>query len=328
MAASGISSSCTHTALQSRPTLPQGACAARYARFEARACASSYMNRTTGKHFLTGQALIFSQGNLQSGSRSRGLVTVQAGLGDRAARVVKGYSFFYGDSAAKSLEDPRKMLDQAVAEMKEDLVKMRQASAEVMSTQKMLETKYTQAQASADQWYRRAQLALDKGEEELAKDALRRKKSFSDNAAMLKKQLDQHTRASSQLMTNIRMMENKVAEAMSKKETLKARALTAETTKQLNESITSMVTGLKSSTSGSLAAFERMEQRVVAMEAEADAVGQLGASDALEGKFALLEGGFSGVEDDFQQMKKNMADKGRLSQKPAEQKPTSIYWTS
>lgn len=38
-----------------------------------------------------------------------------------------------------------------------------------------------------------------------------------------------------------RMMENKVAEAMSKKETLKARALTAETTKQLNESITSMV---------------------------------------------------------------------------------------
>ena len=52
-------------------------------------------------------------------------------------------------NAAKSLEDPRKMLDQAVSEMKEDLVKMRQASAEVFSTQKMLETKYKQAQASA-----------------------------------------------------------------------------------------------------------------------------------------------------------------------------------
>ena len=55
-----------------------------------------------------------------------------------------------------------------------------------------------------DQWYRRAQLALDKGEEELARDALRRKKSFSDTAAMLKKQLDHHTRATSQLTTNIR----------------------------------------------------------------------------------------------------------------------------
>ena len=51
--------------------------------------------------------------------------------------------------AAKKLEDPRRMLDQAVSEMKEDLIKMRQASAEVMSTQKMLESKYTQAQASA-----------------------------------------------------------------------------------------------------------------------------------------------------------------------------------
>ena len=55
-----------------------------------------------------------------------------------------------------------------------------------------------------DQWYRRAQLALDKGEEELARDALRRKKTFSDTALMLKKQLDQHTRATSQLTTNIR----------------------------------------------------------------------------------------------------------------------------
>lgn len=49
----------------------------------------------------------------------------------------------------KSLEDPRKMLDQAVSEMKEDLVKMRQASAEVMSTQNMLESKYRQAQTAA-----------------------------------------------------------------------------------------------------------------------------------------------------------------------------------
>ena len=51
--------------------------------------------------------------------------------------------------AVKSFEDPRKLLDQAVSEMREDLVKMRQAAAEVMSTQKMLETKYRQAQASA-----------------------------------------------------------------------------------------------------------------------------------------------------------------------------------
>lgn len=54
-----------------------------------------------------------------------------------------------------------------------------------------------------------------------------------------------------------------------------------------------------------------------------------GSSDALlEGKFALLEGGYSGVEDDLQQMKKNMADSGRLGSQPPVQKPTTIYWTS
>lgn len=48
---------------------------------------------------------------------------------------------------------------------------------------------------------------MDKNEESLARDALRRKKSFADTAAMLKKQLDQHTKASSQLRTNIRYVQ-------------------------------------------------------------------------------------------------------------------------
>lgn len=64
--------------------------------------------------------------------------------------------------------------------------------------------------ALQDQWYRRAELAMEKREESLARDALRRKKSFSDTAAMLKKQLDQHTRASSQLMTNIRYSKDRI----------------------------------------------------------------------------------------------------------------------
>ncbi|KAL3155964.1 hypothetical protein ABBQ32_012958 [Trebouxia sp. C0010 RCD-2024] len=326
MLAATMSSNCLHCSLLSRPAMRQPSSTRN---ISAPHSMIASIRTSSSRGFLAG-ARITGHNGIVSGSRSRRITVTQAGLGDRVSRVAKGYTFFYGDKAAKSLEDPRKMLDQAVSEMKEDLVKMRQASAEVFSTQKMLETKYTQAQASADQWYRRAQLALDKGEEELARDALRRKKTFSDTALMLKKQLDQHTRATSQLTTNIRMMESKVAEAMSKKETLKARALSAETTKQLNESIVSMVSGLKSSTSGSLAAFERMEQKVVAMEAEADAVGQLGggSGDALEGKFALLEGGFSGVEDDFQQMKKNMAESGRLGSKPPVQKPTTIFWTS
>ena len=49
-----------------------------------------------------------------------------------------------------------------------------------------------------DSWYRRAQLALSKGEEELAREALRRRKTFTDAESALQKQLDQHTRATQQ----------------------------------------------------------------------------------------------------------------------------------
>ncbi len=52
---------------------------------------------------LAGQAKIASQGGLQSQSQSRRSSIVQAGLGDRAARVMKGYTFFYGDSAGRLL---------------------------------------------------------------------------------------------------------------------------------------------------------------------------------------------------------------------------------
>ena len=53
-------------------------------------------------------------------------------------------------------------------------------------------------------WYRRAQLALNKGEEELAREALRRRKVFTDTEAMLQKQLAPHTQATQQLLGNIR----------------------------------------------------------------------------------------------------------------------------
>jgi hypothetical protein len=76
-------------------------------------------------------------------------------------------------------EDPEKILDQAVADMQGDLIRLRQAAAEVTASQKKMQNKYEQAAATADDWYRRAELALSKGDEELAKEALTRRKAFS-----------------------------------------------------------------------------------------------------------------------------------------------------
>jgi phage shock protein A len=75
---------------------------------------------------------------------------------------------------------------------------------QVMASQKQLETKFKAAQQTADDWYRRAQLALQKGDEELAKEALKRRKSFQENADGLKNQFTAQKAATDGLLSNTR----------------------------------------------------------------------------------------------------------------------------
>ena len=230
---------------------------------------------------------------------------------DRAARLVVSANRFnrlggvigsYANSLVSAAEDPEKILDQTVIEMQEDLVKMRQASAQVIASQKQLENKYKQAQATADDWYRRAELAMSKGDEELAREALSRKKSYQENADSMKANLAEQEKAVEKLISNTRFLESKMAEAKSKKDTLKARAASAKT----NKAVQDLVSGV--STSSALSAFEKMEEKVMGMEAEAEAVGMLTASNDLEDKFKALEGG--GVDDDLAALKSKMLGDG------------------
>jgi phage shock protein A len=195
-------------------------------------------------------------------------------------------------------EDPEKVLDQVVTEMQEDLIKMRQASAQVMASQKQMEAKFKQAQATADDWLKRAELAVSKGEDDLAREALKRRKAYQDQADGMKAQLEAQQKAVDQLIANTRVLEGKLAEAKSKKDTLKARAASARTSKQVQEMVGSL------NTSNAVVAFDKMEEKVIAMEAESEAVGMLVAGDGLESKFAALEGGT--VEDELAALKGGM----------------------
>lgn len=104
------------------------------------------------------------------------------GLFDRIKRVV---SANLNDLVAKA-EDPEKMLEQAVVEMQEDLVQLRQGVAQAIAAQKRTEKQYNDAQNEINKWQRNAQLALAKGDENLARQALERKKTFTDTSNALK----------------------------------------------------------------------------------------------------------------------------------------------
>uniref|UniRef100_A0A453G7C5 Membrane-associated 30 kDa protein, chloroplastic n=1 Tax=Aegilops tauschii subsp. strangulata TaxID=200361 RepID=A0A453G7C5_AEGTS len=125
---------------------------------------------------------------------------IRSNLFDRLTRVVRSYA----NAILSSFEDPEKILDQAVLEMNDDLIKMRQATAQVLASQKRLENKYKAAEQADADWYRRAQLALQKGEEDLAREALKRRKSYAENASSLKAQLDQQKSVVENLVSNTR----------------------------------------------------------------------------------------------------------------------------
>ncbi|KAB2093401.1 hypothetical protein ES319_A02G092800v1 [Gossypium barbadense] len=232
-----------------------------------------------------------------------GAIGTRMNLFDRFARVVKSYA----NALLSSVEDPEKILEQAVIEMNDDLVKMRQATAQVLASQKRLENKYKAAQQASEDWYRKAQLALQKGEEDLAREALKRRKSYADNASSLKAQLDQQKSVVENLVSNTRLLESKIQEAKSKKDTLKARAQTARTATKVNEMVGNV------NTSNALSAFEKMEEKVMAMESEAEALGQL-TTDDLEGKFALLES--TSVDDDLANLKKELSGSSQKGELP------------
>ncbi|XP_057435800.1 probable membrane-associated 30 kDa protein, chloroplastic [Lotus japonicus] len=221
----------------------------------------------------------------------------------RFARVIKSYA----NAIISSFEDPEKILEQAVLDMNNDLVKVRQATAQVLASQKQLESKYTAIQKASDDWYRRAQLALQKGDENLAREALKRRKSYADNATALKMQLEQQRNVANSLVSKTQLLESKIQEAKSKKDTLKARAQSAKTSTIVSEMVSNI------STSSALAAFDKMEEKVLTMEAQADALNQL-STDNLEGKFALLEN--SSVDDDLEELKKEIYGSSKRGELP------------
>jgi phage shock protein A len=213
------------------------------------------------------------------------------GLFDRVSRVVRAN---LNDVVSKA-EDPEKILEQTIIDMQEDLVQMRQAVASAIASQKRSQQQHNQAQTEANNWQQRAQLAIQKGDEGLAREALVRKKTNSETAASLKTQLDQQSTMVDTLKRNLIALEGKISEAKTKKDMLKARASAAKANEQLQNVVGRMGTG------SAMGAFERMEEKVLQMEAKSQAAAELAGAD-LESQFALLESG-GDVDDELAAMK-------------------------
>lgn len=217
------------------------------------------------------------------------------GLFDRISRVLRAN---LNDVVSKA-EDPEKILEQSIIDMQEDLVQLRQAVAQAIATQKRTQQQYNKAETEVNSWQQRAQLALTKGDENLAREALQRKKAQTETATALKSSLDQQTTTVDTLKRNLIALESKISEAKTKKDMLKARISAAKAQEQIQSAVG------KLGTSSAMGAFERMEEKVLMAEARAQSTQELTGNN-LEEQFKLLEGS-SDVDDELMAMKAQLA---------------------
>ena len=187
---------------------------------------------------------------------------------------------------------------------KNDLVKLRQSYAEITATQRRLLKQKEQADAMSQDWYTRAQLALQSGKEDLAREALSRRQQQLDSATNLQIQIDQQNIAIDKLYEGMQTLESRILESKAQKENLIARARTAESTQKVND----MLSGITGTTS--MDAFNRMQDKVEALEAAAEVSSEMGRTpsgralpgSSIETQFRLLEAS-NAVEDELKKMK-------------------------
>ena len=207
--------------------------------------------------------------------------------------------------ATDALEDPEVVLKQAVDDMAVERQKVAQALAGLKSSSNSTRRQIARAEHGATSWLARAQLAVAKGDEALARQALQRRQADLSIIAAREAQLREQAVVEDKLRDSLLTYDAKLAEARGRKDTLVARAQQAK----LSAAAAKAVAGLDSTSA--LAAFERLEQKVERLEAEAEALAELpGAADPLAAAFARLESE-PAVESELRRLKQAARDGSR-----------------
>ncbi|MCL2726330.1 MAG: PspA/IM30 family protein [Polyangiaceae bacterium] len=220
------------------------------------------------------------------------------GIFSRLAQLIKSN---LNDLISKS-EDPEKMLNQVVLDMNTQLVEAKKQVASSIADEKRLAKQYEQEMAQAGEWERRAMMAVRAGNEELAKEALARKKEHDQLAQTFNEQWTKQKTSVDQLKKALRMLNDKIEEAKRKKNILVARKKRAEAQKSIQETMH----GLRDQSA--FETFDRMEGKIDQLEAEAEAAGEIQeeyTGDTLASRFQHLER-TAGADEDLVALKRKM----------------------
>ena len=178
-------------------------------------------------------------------------------------------------------EEPEKMIKQVILDMQNQLLQVKTQVAIAIADQHLLMKKQKENEQSADEWVRKAELAVDKSQDDLARAALERSMTARQVAQSFAEQVADQTTQVENLKTALRKLEMKLAEAQNKSDVLIAQHRRSRALSRASDARMSMGDGSKE------AAFERVKDKVQHAEAVSQAKEEL-AVDSVDDRLAAL----------------------------------------
>lgn len=201
-------------------------------------------------------------------------------------------------------EDPVKMLNQFLRDMEEDIMEAEAAVAKQIAIEKKFKLQFEESEEMVTKRTEQAMKALESGNEDLARRALEDKKEHQGRYDELKRQYDLAKTNADQLRSQLTEMKDEFNKMKNKKDLLIARAETAKAQKQINQAMSGF------GTDNAAKGFDRMSEKVLQMEAEAQASGEIRAKNrSLDDELDGLGGSISGIDDELAAMKAKLAEK-------------------
>lgn len=174
------------------------------------------------------------------------------GIFDRLSSLIKSNI----NDMISSAENPEKMLNQIIVDMRTQLAKAKQQVASAIADEKRLRDQADGEFRQSEDWEKRAMLAIQEGRDDLAKQALVRQTEHLQHAQQLEATWEAHRAETERLKNSLRDLNDKIEEAKRKKNLLLARQRRAQAQQRIQETMSSL------SEKSAFDAFARMEERI------------------------------------------------------------------
>ncbi len=187
------------------------------------------------------------------------------------------------NSLLDKAEDPEKMIKLMIQEMEDTLVELRASSTAKLAEQKKTQRQISLTKEAISRWASRAQLAVDKGRDNLAREAIAEKQALEKRLLGLEETLDHYDILIVECKENIIKIEEKLTAVRDKRRLLLQRIRHAEESVRAKQAIR------ESSSSRAFERFASLESRIERMEAEAEMAGVTAESFDREAQFRNIE---------------------------------------